>query len=162
MTQQMIRNVLPGWTKEYKRLDSWINETEEVVKKPKHLSEFGIGLYAAMLEIAVRQRATCKRTIRQYLEALGEKPRVFKGRSAAEVKASVDLVEFVSRYTGLKEWHGKHWGKCPLHREKTASFIVSGQRWHCFGCNESGDVFDLVRKINSCSFKEALQKVRAV
>jgi hypothetical protein len=34
---------------------------------------------------------------------------------------------------------------CPLpdHYDDTPSFRIEGQRWHCFGCNRGGDVFDL-------------------
>jgi hypothetical protein len=34
---------------------------------------------------------------------------------------------------------------CPLpdHHDDTPSFRIEGQRWHCFGCNRGGDVFDL-------------------
>lgn len=163
MTQQMIRNVLPGWTNEYKRLDSWINDTKKVLKNPKHLSWFGIQLYSRMIEHAEVERARCKRTIRQYLEELGEvKPNCYRNKSAAQIKSEIDLVVYASRYTQLKKRGHNFTGLCPIHQEKTPSFIVSGQRWHCFGCSEGGDVFDLERKINKCDFATALQKVGAV
>lgn len=46
----------------------------------------------------------------------------------------------------------------PLHKENTASFKVniSINKWHDFGTNESGDVFDLIMKLQSCSYKNAV------
>lgn len=48
---------------------------------------------------------------------------------------------------------------CPFHKEKTPSFIFNQERgsFRCFGCHESGDVFDYIRhKLGLRSFKEAL------
>lgn len=47
---------------------------------------------------------------------------------------------------------------CPLHNEKEASFVVyrASNKWHCFGCQEHGDVVDLYQKLNNCDFKTAL------
>jgi len=50
------------------------------------------------------------------------------------------------------------WGNCPIHKEKSPSFKVDveKQRFKCFGCGASGDVIDLVMKINGLQFKDAL------
>ena len=52
-------------------------------------------------------------------------------------------------------------GLCPFHGEKTPSFSVHAVRqfYHCFGCNESGDVFSFVQKIENVSFPEAVKLV---
>ncbi len=52
-------------------------------------------------------------------------------------------------------------GLCPFHGEKTASFSVHQVRqfYHCFGCNESGDVFSFVQKIENVTFPEAVKLV---
>lgn len=48
--------------------------------------------------------------------------------------------------------------RCPFHKEKTPSFTIyrKTNSWYCFGCNEHGDVIDLVRKLQCLSFKEAV------
>ena len=54
---------------------------------------------------------------------------------------------------------GKHyWCRCPLHSERTASFAVDLERqsFHCFGCQEHGDVITFIQKSKTLSFKEAL------
>jgi len=48
---------------------------------------------------------------------------------------------------------------CPFHDEKTPSFSVNTGLgyFHCFGCGESGDVFDFVRKMEQLTFPEAVE-----
>ena len=47
---------------------------------------------------------------------------------------------------------------CPFHSEKTPSFHVNveGQYFHCFGCEERGDVFSFVQKIEHLDFPQAV------
>lgn len=52
--------------------------------------------------------------------------------------------------------------KCPIHNEKTPSFVVylEQNRWYCFGaCGEGGDVIDLYQKLHNIDFREALQEL---
>lgn len=46
---------------------------------------------------------------------------------------------------------------CPLHREKTPSFVFYPDHWHCFGCRESGDYIALTAKLLYISNAEAYQ-----
>jgi len=47
---------------------------------------------------------------------------------------------------------------CPFHVEKAPSFTfnVIEKVYHCFGCNEGGDVISFVGKVKDLDFKEAL------
>lgn len=53
------------------------------------------------------------------------------------------------------------WCNCPFHNEKTPSFKVERRgghwRFHCFGCGESGDIIDFVRKKGGHSFPKAIE-----
>lgn len=53
---------------------------------------------------------------------------------------------------------GVHTALCPFHSEKTPSFRVteSTNRYHCFGCGESGDIFDWLDKKRGMTLKEAI------
>lgn len=52
-------------------------------------------------------------------------------------------------------------GLCPFHDERSPSFHVTPSKgfWHCFGCQEGGDVIDFVRKIDHLSFAESVEKL---
>lgn len=61
--------------------------------------------------------------------------------------------------TGLKmQRAGNHWiALCPFHSEKTPSFHVHANRYHCFGCGAGGDIFDYIEKINGLTHSQALE-----
>ena len=58
--------------------------------------------------------------------------------------------------------NGQEWeGCCPFHQENTPSFTVFRgkdgiERFHCFGCNERGDVVDFVRLLKGVETKAAV------
>jgi DNA primase len=54
---------------------------------------------------------------------------------------------------------GNHYGLCPFHREKSASFCVSPRLcfYHCFGCGNHGTVIDLVMASEGLDFPHALE-----
>ena len=79
-----------------------------------------------------------------------------------EVRAKVDIADLVSSYGyTLKHSGSDLWCCCPFHTEKTPSFKVDSARgtYHCFGCGESGDVFDFVMKQEGLSFGDAIRKL---
>jgi DNA primase len=75
-----------------------------------------------------------------------------------EIKNRVDIVEVISEYLPLQKAGANYKVLCPFHKEKTPSFIVSGQKqlFKCFGCGIGGNVFTFLQKIERVSFKEAV------
>lgn len=76
-----------------------------------------------------------------------------------DIKARIDIVDFINESLPLKQ-AGSNWkGKCPFHNEKTPSFMVSRERgsWHCFGCGKGGDIFTFIQEQEGLDFPEALQ-----
>lgn len=79
------------------------------------------------------------------------------------IKERYDLLDLVSRETEMRSRGGRWWGLCPFHSERTASFTVretdAGYRYHCFGCNESGDVIDYFAKTAGLDNAEAIRRM---
>lgn len=79
----------------------------------------------------------------------------------AEIRSRADIVGLIGRYVELKQ-AGRNWrGLCPFHNEKTPSFNVSPDRqiFHCFGCQEGGDVIAFLIKHSGLSFPEAARQL---
>ena len=77
----------------------------------------------------------------------------------AEIRARTNIVEVISGYVALSKSGRNHMGLCPFHGEKTPSFSVNEERgfFHCFGCNESGNAFTFLSKIDGLTFPEAVR-----
>jgi DNA primase len=76
-----------------------------------------------------------------------------------EIKSKLSVVEVISQYLRLEKSGNQYKARCPFHNERTPSFYVSPSRnsFHCFGCNESGDIFSFVEKIEHIEFRDALK-----
>ncbi len=72
-----------------------------------------------------------------------------------------NIVEVIGRSVELRRAGKEYIGLCPFHHEKTASFTVSEEKgfYHCFGCQEHGDVIEFIRRIEGVSFKDALSRL---
>ena len=81
------------------------------------------------------------------------------GDAVREVKDRLDIVEVIGGYVRLQRAGRDHKGLCPFHSEKTPSFTVSAEKqvWFCFGCNEGGDMFSFIQKVEAVEFPQALQ-----
>ncbi|MEI2713519.1 MAG: DNA primase [Nocardioides sp.] len=78
----------------------------------------------------------------------------------AEVREKARIDDVVSAYVSLRNAGGGSMkGLCPFHDEKSPSFHVTPARgfFHCFGCQEGGDVITFVMKIDGLSFGEAVE-----
>jgi DNA primase len=78
-----------------------------------------------------------------------------------EVKQRIDIVEVIGRDITLVKAGRTFKGLCPFHSEKHPSFYVypEQQSWHCFGCNNGGDVFSFIMKKQNIDFGEALRQL---
>ena len=85
--------------------------------------------------------------------------RSLKEGEVEELKSRTDIYGIVSNYVKLKKTGRNYTGLCPFHKEKTPSFTVdtSKQLYHCFGCEEGGDVINFLEKIENMEFIEAVE-----
>ena len=68
----------------------------------------------------------------------------------------------VGQYVTLRNaGGGSQKGLCPFHDEKTPSFNVNPARgtFHCFGCQEGGDVISFLQKIDGLTFVESVERL---
>lgn len=78
-----------------------------------------------------------------------------------EIRDTADIVEVVGDYVKLKKSGSGFMGLCPFHDEKTPSFHVTPRLgiYKCFGCGESGDVFNFIMEMEGVSFPESLRSL---
>lgn len=83
---------------------------------------------------------------------------IFMTSTIDAIKAKTDIVEEIGLVVVLQKSGKSLKGLCPFHNERTPSFYVfpESQTWHCFGCNEGGDVFSFVQKQQALEFRDAL------
>jgi DNA primase len=83
-------------------------------------------------------------------------------KSITEVREKAKIEDIVGEYVTLRNAGGGSLkGLCPFHDEKTPSFNVNPSRgfFHCFGCQEGGDVIAFVQKIDGLSFAETIERL---
>jgi DNA primase len=77
------------------------------------------------------------------------------------VRQSADAVGIIGEHVKLRRVGSSFRGPCPFHQGKKPNFAVNPRTgfYHCFKCNESGDVFTFVRKRLGLDFVEAVKLV---
>ena len=76
------------------------------------------------------------------------------------VRERADLREVVEQYVTLKKAGiGSYKGLCPFHDERTPSFHIRPHvgTYHCFGCEESGDVIAFLQAMEHTTFQETVE-----
>lgn len=81
--------------------------------------------------------------------------------TAQEIKNRLSIVDVVREYATLHPSGstGSYKMLCPFHNDHSPSMVVNdkkGLAW-CFVCNNGGDIFSFVQKIENCSFPEAVR-----
>ena len=78
-----------------------------------------------------------------------------------ELRARTPLPGLIGRKTRLVK-SGRNWkGCCPFHGEKTPSFYVYDDHFHCFGCGAHGDAITFVMRAEGAAFPEAVERLAA-
>lgn len=74
----------------------------------------------------------------------------------------MSYVDVAERYLKVKKSGRHYFGLCPFHEEKTPSWNIEPDTgtWHCFGCGASGNIWQLIMKMESVSFPESVEIAR--
>ncbi|MBE6681234.1 MAG: DNA primase [Ruminococcaceae bacterium] len=74
-----------------------------------------------------------------------------------ELKMRSPVQDVIGRYVELKRAGRNLVGRCPFHSEKTPSFTVFEDNFHCFGCGAGGDVITFAMRIENLDYRDAVQ-----
>lgn len=78
-----------------------------------------------------------------------------------ELRARTPIAAVIGRRTRLIR-SGRNWKACcPFHGEKTPSFYVYDDHFHCFGCGAHGDVITFVMQSEGRGFPEVVAELAA-
>lgn len=105
-----------------------------------------------------QHRARLKRT----LNILTPKATRNTGQEEIEKARHYPISEIARHRLSLRSYGDKFSSLCPFHEEKHASFYIYPETnsFHCFGCQESGDIIKLTMHLYSASFREAIQMLQ--
>ncbi len=78
-----------------------------------------------------------------------------------DLRARTPLAALVGRSVKLSRSGRQQKGCCPFHNEKTPSFYVYDDGYHCFGCGAHGDAIGFVMQTRGGSFIDAVQALAA-
>ena len=73
----------------------------------------------------------------------------------SDIKSAMTFREYATRHMAVKV-RGRHLkALCPFHGEKSPSFTIYENGYHCFGCGAHGDLIDFICKIQNCTIQDA-------
>jgi DNA primase len=74
-----------------------------------------------------------------------------------ELRARTPLAALIGRRTKLVR-SGRQWKACcPFHNEKSPSFYIYDDGYHCFGCGAHGDAIGFVMQSQGATFMDAVE-----
>jgi DNA primase len=77
------------------------------------------------------------------------------------IRERVSIASIIGESVKLERRGRSLLGLCPFHKEKTPSFHVNEERgrYHCFGCQASGDVYRFLQETEGLTFVEAIRRL---
>ena len=73
------------------------------------------------------------------------------------ILAKVPLDALIGEYVRFEKRAGRNTACCPFHAEKTPSFYLYDDHYHCFGCGAHGDAISFAQHQQGLGFIEALK-----
>lgn len=80
----------------------------------------------------------------------------------ADILNAVDMAEYISQYTDLKEQNGELWGLSPFKDEKTPSFSLRPETgyFYDFSAGFGGNLLDFIMKYDNVNLAQAVNKLK--
>ena len=75
------------------------------------------------------------------------------------IKAEADILDIIGSVVSLRKRGNLHEGCCPFHGEKSPSFKVYDDHFHCYGCGAHGDAIDFVMQHEGCDHEQAVERI---
>ena len=75
------------------------------------------------------------------------------------IRANHPLETIVAQAVKLRRSGPNKVGCCPFHPDRSPSFVVYPETYHCFGCGAHGDVIDYVAAVEKISIPEAIRSL---
>ncbi|WP_236646437.1 DNA primase [Aristophania vespae] len=76
-----------------------------------------------------------------------------------ELRQRVPLYSLIGRQNKLVR-SGRNWKICcPFHGEKTPSFYIYEDHFHCYGCGVHGDAISFIMQSEGLNFREAVERL---
>lgn len=138
-------------------------ELAEVLTKAKASPDDGLKALAVFFASTLEESAAeLDRRARWDKAVQHHAPRRVTAEQAQALKGRVSLAALIGQTVTLRH-NGKdrHIGLCPYHQEKTPSFVVYADGYHCFGCGASGDHFDWLR-LDGADFPTAARRLAEI
>jgi DNA primase len=88
---------------------------------------------------------------------------VYSKEIIEKIRSANPIGDVIGEFLPLKPSGKNLKAACPFHQEKTPSFFVDPERdrYHCFGCQADGDVFEFLVAYEKIDFPEAVEKLAA-
>jgi hypothetical protein len=78
------------------------------------------------------------------------------------IRDRVSVVDLIAKHVSdMKDCGGgRHIARCPFHDERTPSFAIWPDHFHCYGCGAHGDVIEAAMRLGKLSFLAAVDRLR--
>ncbi|HJS86161.1 MAG TPA: DNA primase [Acetobacteraceae bacterium] len=76
-----------------------------------------------------------------------------------ELRVRTPLAPLIGRRVRIERAGRQSKACCPFHGEKTPSFFIYDDHYHCFGCGAHGDAITFIMQAEGASFTEAVERL---
>lgn len=139
----------------------------EALSRIKNINDESLDFMASLIEFEFSEYDVIQRWFKYWLR-LAQKSGKTNGWTVDDVNKNGFTEEEIDRakqvpiedlFDGkLRQMGSRYVGKCPFHKENTASFTIfsNDNSYYCFGCHKHGDAIDFYMKLNDCEFPKAI------